>query len=71
MAVPKRELTIDGFERQFATNFLGPFALTALLYPHLRQQPGTRIVIVFPWPAGWPHLERPPRSAASKRRPNR
>jgi NAD(P)-dependent dehydrogenase (short-subunit alcohol dehydrogenase family) len=46
MGIPKRELTPDGFERQFATNFLGPFALTALLYPHLRQQPGTRVVIV-------------------------
>jgi NAD(P)-dependent dehydrogenase (short-subunit alcohol dehydrogenase family) len=46
MAIPKRELTVDGFERQFATNFLGPFALTALLYPHMQQQPGNRIVIV-------------------------
>lgn len=46
MAIPKRELTVDGFERQFATNFLGPFALTALLYPHVRQQQGNRIVIV-------------------------
>jgi NAD(P)-dependent dehydrogenase (short-subunit alcohol dehydrogenase family) len=46
MAVPKRELTVDGFERQFATNFLGPFALTALLYPHVRQHVGSRIVIV-------------------------
>jgi NAD(P)-dependent dehydrogenase (short-subunit alcohol dehydrogenase family) len=44
MAVPKRELTVDGFERQFATNFLGPFALTALIFPHLKSQPGTRIV---------------------------
>ena len=46
MGIPRRELTVDGFERQFATNFLGPFALTALLYPHLRQQQGNRIVIV-------------------------
>jgi NAD(P)-dependent dehydrogenase (short-subunit alcohol dehydrogenase family) len=46
MAVPKREITIDGFERQFATNYLGPFALTALLFPHLKRQPGTRIVTV-------------------------
>lgn len=46
MAIPKREVTVDGFERQFATNFLGPFALTALLYGHLRQRQGTRIVIV-------------------------
>ncbi len=46
MAVPQRELTVDGYERQFATNYLGPFALTALLFPHLKPQPGTRIVIV-------------------------
>ncbi len=46
MAVPTRELTVDGFERQFATNFLGPFALTALLFRHLKPQPGTRIVTI-------------------------
>ena len=46
MAVPKRELTVDGYERQFATNYLGPFLLTALLYPHLKLQSGTRIVTV-------------------------
>jgi NAD(P)-dependent dehydrogenase (short-subunit alcohol dehydrogenase family) len=46
MAVPQRELTVDGYERQFATNYLGPFLLTALVYPHLKQRPGTRIVTV-------------------------
>jgi len=46
MAVPTRELTVDGYERQFATNYLGPFALTALLFPHLKPKPGTRIVTV-------------------------
>ncbi len=46
MALPKRELTVDGFERQFATNYLGPFALTALLFPHLKPEAGTRIVTV-------------------------
>jgi NAD(P)-dependent dehydrogenase (short-subunit alcohol dehydrogenase family) len=46
MALPKRELTVDGFERQFATNYLGPFALSALLFSHLKPQPGTRIVTV-------------------------
>ncbi|RXH54808.1 oxidoreductase [Granulicella sibirica] len=46
MAVPARELTVDGYERQFATNYLGPFLLTALLYPHLRRKRGTRIVTV-------------------------
>jgi NAD(P)-dependent dehydrogenase (short-subunit alcohol dehydrogenase family) len=46
MGVPRRELTVDGYERQFATNYLGPFLLTALLYPHLKRRPGTRIVTV-------------------------
>lgn len=46
MAVPQRELTVDGFERQFATNYLGPFLLTSLLYPRMKQQPGSRIVTV-------------------------
>ncbi len=46
MAVPTRELTVDGFERQFATNYLGPFVLTALLFPHLKPQAGTRVVTV-------------------------
>jgi len=46
MAVPTRELTVDGYERQFATNYLGPFLLTALLLPQLKPQSGTRIVTV-------------------------
>jgi NAD(P)-dependent dehydrogenase (short-subunit alcohol dehydrogenase family) len=46
MAVPQRQLSVDGYERQFATNYLGPFLLTTLLYPQLKQQAGTRIVTV-------------------------
>lgn len=46
MALPTRELTTDGFERQFATNYLGPFALTMLLLPSIKQMPGSRIVMV-------------------------
>ena len=57
MAIPKRELTVDGFERQFATNFLGPFALTALLYPHVRQQQGNRIVIVSSSVTKWAKID--------------
>ena len=46
MAVPTRELTVDGYERQFATNYLGPFALTALLFWSIKPQPGSRVVTV-------------------------
>jgi NAD(P)-dependent dehydrogenase (short-subunit alcohol dehydrogenase family) len=46
MAIPTRELTVDGYERQFATNYLGPFALTALLFWSIKPQPGSRIVTV-------------------------
>jgi len=43
---PTREVTVDGFERQFATNYLGPFTLTALLLPSIKPQLGSRIVTV-------------------------
>jgi NAD(P)-dependent dehydrogenase (short-subunit alcohol dehydrogenase family) len=38
--------TNDGFERQFATNHLGPFALTGLLLDRMRTLPGSRIVTI-------------------------
>jgi NAD(P)-dependent dehydrogenase (short-subunit alcohol dehydrogenase family) len=42
MAVLRRELNVDGYnyKRQFATNYLGPFPLTALVYPHLKAASG-------------------------------
>jgi NAD(P)-dependent dehydrogenase (short-subunit alcohol dehydrogenase family) len=44
MALPKCEITADGFERQFATNYLGPFALTGLLLPSIKSKSGSRVV---------------------------
>src|SRR3712207_4214002 len=45
-SVPEREETEDGFERQFATNYLGHFALTALLLPGIRSGSASRVVEV-------------------------
>ena len=46
MAVPERRLSVDGFELQLATNYLGHFALTLRLMPALLASPGARIVDV-------------------------
>lgn len=44
MALPERELTPQGWEMQFATNFLGHFALVTGLQDALIQAQGARIV---------------------------
>ncbi len=44
MAPPTRTTTGEGFELQFATNFLGPFALTNLLLPLLVRGKSPRVV---------------------------
>lgn len=44
--VPRREETVDGFERQLGTNYLGHFALTGLLLPFVARGPASRIVAV-------------------------
>jgi NAD(P)-dependent dehydrogenase (short-subunit alcohol dehydrogenase family) len=40
----RRQTTIDGNELVLATNFLGHFALTALVWPSLVAAPGSRVV---------------------------
>ena len=45
-APPKRQVTRDGYEIQFGTNFLGHFLLTALLLPLLLRAPSPRVVTV-------------------------
>jgi len=42
----KRQETPGGFEHTIAVNYLGPFLLTRLLLPVLRQTPGARIINV-------------------------
>lgn len=44
MTPPSRTLTMDGFELQLGTNYLGHFALTAELLPLLRKAAGSRVV---------------------------
>ncbi len=46
LAPPRRQTTADGFELQFGTNYLGHFALTALLLPALRRAVAPRVVSV-------------------------
>jgi len=44
MAIPKRMLTQDGFEMQLGANYLGHYALTALLLPTVLAAPAPRVV---------------------------
>lgn len=44
MEPPEREISKDGFEMQFAVNYLGHFVLTAELLPLLRQSDAPRVV---------------------------
>jgi NAD(P)-dependent dehydrogenase (short-subunit alcohol dehydrogenase family) len=46
MSIPQREMTEDGFEKQFGTNYLGPFALTLLLLPLLQRSAHPRVTVV-------------------------
>jgi NAD(P)-dependent dehydrogenase (short-subunit alcohol dehydrogenase family) len=38
MAIPERQLTVDGYERTFQSNHLGHFVLTAQLFPYLNDR---------------------------------
>ncbi len=53
MVPPKRLQTADGFELQFGTNFLGPFALTVLLLPLLLGSEAPRVTTLSSMTANW------------------
>ncbi len=55
MAVPTRHTTADGFELQFGSNFLGPFALTLRLLPTLLRSDSPRVVTMS---SGLAHIGR-------------
>ena len=44
--LPKREMTADGLEGNFAINYLGPFLLTNLLLEPLKTAPKSRVVTI-------------------------
>ncbi|WP_316828654.1 oxidoreductase [Pedobacter miscanthi] len=44
--IPPASKTDDGFELQFGVNFMGHYALSAYLYPLLKQSPNSRIITV-------------------------
>ncbi len=46
MFIPEHQLTTDGFEMHFGTNYLGHFALTGLLIKTIRGTAGVRVVTV-------------------------
>ena len=46
MALPKRTVNSQGLELQIVTNYFGPFLLTALLFPLMKEEEGSRIVTV-------------------------
>lgn len=53
MQPPERGTSPDGFEMQFATNYLGHFALTAEVFPLLRKAGDPRVVTLSSIAAGF------------------
>ena len=57
MAPPKRLTTVDDFELQFGTNFLGPFALTNLLLPRILESPTGRVATMSSFVANFGKID--------------
>jgi len=51
------QVTEDGFENQFAPNYIGHFALTGLLLPAITRSPGARVVTLSSLSYKWAEID--------------
>ena len=70
MAPPTRMTTVDGFELQFGSNFLGPFALTVRLLPLLLAAPNPRVATMSSGTASYGRIHFDDLQALRRYRPN-
>src|SRR5580704_2804080 len=70
MAPPTRMTTVDGFELQFGSNFLGPFALTVRLLPLLLAAPNPRVAIMSSGAASYGRIHLDDLQSQRRYRPN-
>jgi NAD(P)-dependent dehydrogenase (short-subunit alcohol dehydrogenase family) len=70
MAPPTRMTTVDGFELQFGSNFLGPFALTVHLLPLLLAAPNPRVATMSSGTASYGRIQFDDLQAQRRYRPN-
>lgn len=70
MIPPKRMTTVDGFELQLGTNFLGPFALTVRLLPVLLNGKAPRVVTMSSMVANFGRIHFDDLQSTRRYRPN-
>jgi NAD(P)-dependent dehydrogenase (short-subunit alcohol dehydrogenase family) len=70
MAPPSRMTTADGFELQFGSNYLGPFALTVRLLPLVLAAPAPRVVTMSSGMANFGRIHFDDLQWESRYRPN-
>jgi NAD(P)-dependent dehydrogenase (short-subunit alcohol dehydrogenase family) len=71
MIPPKRLTTADGFELQFGSNFLGPFALTMLLLPRILESNAPRVATMSSGTANFGRVQFDDLNWERAYRPNR
>ena len=70
MAPPTRMTTADGFELQFGSNYLGPFALTIRLLPLVLAAPAPRVVTMSSGVASYGRIRFDDLQGERRYRPN-